>query len=428
MQYTGILCGNFSSAGRCLTPTTVDAAWRYKVKTPEERALGHRYYYPKFYDMCFGDRDRGIEGIERYEMTINKEVELTLCQRTHKFTVDRLELYICPFNVVLYSIMVSMSSQSHNDITLVMSKLRNFTGVDYANGTLKPFIEVAIKPIMRLCDSVQLSGRDAQMKGAYDAMLLYGNKFKLFQVVALDDEKTKSMDSDMLIYEFGTLTRIDNHDMSAPEAPSEEYLEKIVKTNRISVFNDWKALALFDTFTMMGQRLSEGTIRNWVDNYFGMIYLYGIFVKVYLFDLNNNYDSSLKNCFAMRKSMMSEMYDMFEGKHYFPDISYNFLPRMVNTQIQEALEIAPEKSRIYERIERQNMLREKRVDSRMNNLLFFISSLTMFSAIWDAACLVNEMYPFSKYLETPEMGFRSVFSIFVLLALLCLALVIRRRR
>jgi hypothetical protein len=51
-------------------------------------------------------------------MTINKEVELTLCQRTHKFTVDRLELYICPFNVVLYSIMVSMSSQSHNDITL----------------------------------------------------------------------------------------------------------------------------------------------------------------------------------------------------------------------------------------------------------------------------------------------------------------------
>ncbi len=428
MRYTGILCGNFLTRGNLISPVSINPAWRSVKKSESERKLGHHFYYSKFYNICHGSKSEHIDGFDRYEYTpAQPHVKLTLDGALYNLTVERLGICLCPCDIVLFNINVAMVSDDHNHITLVMSKLRNILDYGRDDHLLKPFIDVAIEPIMEIYRSIQRSAAPSKSLNQYEGLLLHGNKFKLFQIAEIDEQKPTSDISDMLLYELGTLSLVANHDMTAPDAPSREYFDHIVKNNSISVYNNWKALSLFDTFTIIGRDVSLYCRNNWIDNYFGMIYLYGLFVKVFLFDLNKNYEPGYTWRKKSDRSMINENYDTFEGKYYFPDISYNFLPRLINTHIYNALEIEPEKKRIYERIERQNMIHEKRADSKMNKLLFVITSLTLFSAIWDASCLMNEMYPFREYLATPVTGFRTICCTFMLLILFFFTLIFRRK-
>lgn len=420
MRYTGILCGNFSTRGMKLTPSQHNALWQHIVKNNEERSLGHHFYYSKFYDVCYGDKSQGIDGFDRYEYTPEQgELHLVFGSKSYDLRVERLGIYLCPFNIALYSIMVTMETEESNDITFVMSKLRDIMSFQ-TNEPIKPFVTLAVDPIKEFC--AELSTNNSE----FEHMLIYGNKLKLFQIIEFEETETnnRNMD-DVLLYEFGTLSLVANHDMTAPDAPSADYFEQIIQNNTVSIYNNWKALSLFDTFTMMGWNISQSSRNNWIDNYSGMIYLYGLFVKVYLFELNNNYNSEKS---GRDRSMISETYDEFETKYYFIDISYNILPRMVNTHIFKALEIAPEKCRLYERIERQNMLHEKKADSKMNRLLFAMTNLTLMSAIWDGACLLNEVYPYSEHFSSSVIGFRTIILIFALLIAIGFSLIYRGRR
>ena len=73
---------------------------------------------------------------------------------------------------------------------------------------------------------------------------------------------------------------------SSAVSSSPEYFGRIMGNNRISIYNNWKALALFDTFTMLGHDVPDWLRQNWIDNYFNMIYVSLLFNKLYLFRLN----------------------------------------------------------------------------------------------------------------------------------------------
>lgn len=423
MRYTGILCGNFSSRGVRITPSEYDAAWQHIVKNSDERNIGHRFYYSKFYDVCFGDKSRAVDGIDRYEYTIDPErgaVTLQFGEQQYNIQVQRIGIYLCPFDIALFSIMVSIDTDDYDNISRVMFQLRNIMAYD-DDASLRPFVNVAVEPIMNFYRTMQ--GKQCGVS-RYEHLLLYGNKLKIFQIANLTADEAEEHFSDWRLHDFGTLS-LSTSDAKALNGMSEVHFGRIIAENSISVYNNWRALALIDTFTILGIDISESNRCNWIDNYFGMIYLYGLFVKVYLFALNNNYDMGGS---SLHRRMISETYDDFETKYYFIDISYNFLPRMINDYVHKALEIDSEKSRLYDRIERQNMIREKRADSRMNRLLFVITSLTLFSAIWDGTSLINEMYPYNEYLSSTAVGFRTVSLCFVAVVLLIFALTFRRRR
>lgn len=423
MHYTGILCGNFSTRGAQLTPEGHDAKWQHAVKSDQERNIGHRYYYSRFYDVCFGDKSQGIDGFNRYVYDLDAErgeVTLKFGERQYKVRVERLGIYICPFDIALFSIMVSMKTDDYDDISRVMFQLRNIMNYD-DNESIKPFVDVAVEPIMSYCSAI---GDVENAASRYEHLMLYGNKLKIFQIVNVKECDSKAKFNDRSLYDLATLSLKPNG-AKALDGMSDVHFNKIMAQNSLSVYNNWMALSLIDSFTILGVDISDSNRCNWIDNYFGMIYLYCLFVKVYLFALNNDYDAAKRRS---RRSMISETYDDFETKYYFIDISYNFLPRMIDDHISKALEIESEKSRVYERIERQNMIREKRADSRMNRLLFVITSLTLFSAIWDGASLINEMFPYKEFMCSTAVGFRFVSLCFMLLVTIFCLLTFRRRR
>lgn len=423
MRYTGILCGNFSTHGAKLTPEEYDAKWQRAVKSDEERNVGHRYYYSRFYDVCFGDKTKNIDGFDRYVCDLDAEkgvVTLELGERRYDVKVERLGIYLCPFDIALFSIMVSMEVDDYDDISRVMFQLRNIMTYD-DNESIKPFVDIAVEPIMGYYRAI---GDVERPTSRYEHLLLYGNKLKIYQMVNLDASDHEAKFNQRSLYDVATLS-LKPDSSKVLDGMSDVHFRSIMAQNSLSVYNNWMALSLIDSFTILGVDISESNRCNWIDNYFGMIYLYCLFVKVYLFALNNDYDAAKRRS---RRSMINETYDDFETKYYFIDISYNFLPRMINEQISKALEIESEKRRVYERIERQNMIREKRADSRMNRLLFVITSLTLFSAIWDGASLINEMFPYKDFMCSTAVGFRLVSLCFMCLVTIFCLLTFRRRR
>jgi hypothetical protein len=185
------------------------------------------------------------------------------------------------------------------------------------------------------------------------------------------------------------------------------------------VFNNWKALSLFDTFTILCHDFNEGNTANYIDNYFGMIYVSELFVKFYLFRLNNNF--RLNNQSADK---LLAQFEDFEYSCWFENVSYNFLPRLFHRAIEQGLEIIPEKQCLYQMIAKQKDAREKRDDQRMNNLLFYLTIFTICSTVWDASSLFNEMYPYEHYFGSAILGFRIV--VFAMLIIFLLLVVVAR--
>lgn len=441
MFYTGILCGNFTTNGLLLDPMAIDARWQHLTKSSEERAMGHRFYYPQFYNLCYGSQSDNIGGMERYRMVIDKEITLNFGTSSHQITINNLELTLCPMDIALFNITITISTECAEDISLIMSRLRGITNYIFDPESLRPFSEIALVPFITILNYINSSTR-ANNEGCHlDELVRFGNKFKLFQILELSSEEYNaraaseiitiddiaSTKNDILLFELGTLYSLNDNSFDSPNSPSKRYYKEIIEGNLISVFNNWQALALFDTFTFLGKELDAEIRNNWIDNYFGMIYLYNLFVKTYLLQLNNNYEMDSRDGRIHQVSTLNESYNHFEARYYNPDISYNFLPRLIHKHIDSALDIEAEKNRIFERIERQSMLREKRADTKMNQLLMVMTCLTMFSAIWDACCLLNELYPFSDYWATPIWGFRTISSL-ILSMLLIFFLVIYRHK
>ena len=199
------------------------------------------------------------------------------------------------------------------------------------------------------------------------------------------------------------------------------YLNKILDESRVSVFDSWHALALNDTFTVHGVNLSPKMIDQWSECYFGMIYLHSLMVKSFLFGLNVQLREALQDrttalrqlstAFGVSRSPIDTLlqrFEEFERKCCFHKVSYNFLPVSLDEAIDKGLCIAEEKEQLYGIIDKEKGRRDAANDRLVNGLLFVLSLLTLFSAIWDFSCLINEMYPYSDYFTSSNMGYRLV--------------------
>jgi hypothetical protein len=329
--------------------------------------------------------------------------------------------YQAPFGLALFAVRVDIDA-CDNDITAVISRLRSIDSVADGNAS---FASLVLDPLMKLYRKYARAAADVagkENKECYARLVEYGNKLKAFQIAVVEGCEWNSETADNLLYELGTLAPIGSYNPEDDYSSSKEYFDSIMKDGKVSVFNNWKALALFDTFTMFGHDISESTIANWVENYFGMLYISELFVKFYLFRLNNDFRINHKGA-----DKLLEQFDDFEYGCWFDNVSYNFLPRIIHHSMEQGLEVLSEKQLLYQMIAQQKNRREERDNQRMNNLLFYLTLLTTFSMVWDASSLFNEMYPYETYIGSSIVGFRVV-SYALMLIVLVLIMTARFKR
>jgi hypothetical protein len=409
---TAFLCGCFSIKEKN-SANLLSTEWTLIEKKAEERALLQKFYYPEFVDFCFKEKNSPKRGITRYVFPKNEKITLALPKnKSQEIIVKNIELYLLPYNLLIYAIQIDLDGADLDDITLTLSVLRNIT--DYKEELLSTWGKI-VDPIVEVYKLLAQDPKTSESDGSvrYSDLMENGNKLKIFQIVEVESEGMSEEQQKKLLFELGTLAPINSYDANSSSSPSSDYFNKIMKENKISIFNNWKALSLFDTFTFLSQPAPAYIRENWVSAYFSMIYIHALFLKFYLFRMNI--------LFRKRKTdaaRLEEEFAEFECNCCFHKISYNFLPLEIYEGLDVGLEINEEKNQLYRLIEQEKNIQEKKGDQRMNSLLFILTCMTVFSTIWDFCCLLDQIQPYEQSLGSSVLGYRVAASTILLILLI----------
>lgn len=362
--------------------------WKIHVnpdnETSEDIIKGfNRFYYESFVHTIFPDPKSSdeqhfnsdfAEKTLRLSRKIDQTLPVTIRQGklTHVFNIkfEYMDLFFFPREIVVYCFKCDLSGFSFDEITLINNYLRN-SGVT--------------EDTQFLYDSLSfLEPRDET--GSNNNSLSFGNKMKVFSLVEHDEDITKE-EENMLLYDLGICAPIGSASGVNPYfQPSKEYYQELIEKNRITVFDNWSALSLFDTFTGL---FRKGALNNfiWENGYFNLLYLQSLYVKHYLFKINKIFYSKDAN----HQELEDEFFEF--NKYYNPShISYNFLPPVIFKKIRYSLAVSDELTLLKEGIERANKKVTEKRDKMINNILAFIGILAVFSVIWDMSGWVNELF------------------------------------
>lgn len=417
-ETTAFLCGYFHRDHNVSSEQLAPEEWNVVQFSDDEAASLKRTFYEEYIDF-FADKCVMMKNV------VNKDLRLPFREEMYDYHVSDITIYQMPLGMTLFSIRIDMNVADLNAFTAVMSSLRM---IDYYKQAVhQEFIDNAIMPIKAFYDKA-LDNPSASIS----SLIENGNKLRVFQIINTKTgegvgEHVEYENKDLLLYQLGSevkvTTQIDNY------SPSEEYMEKILNESRISIFRNWRGLALTDTFTILAEDALDWLVDNWVSCYFRLIYIHSLFQKCYLFRLNKQLRLAMNEQRSAMAILLSAL-GMSESKIYslignfksfdqhcrFHKISYNFMPLEISKAIDNGLCISEELEQLDAVIEREKQRRDEANDKMVNTLLFILSTLTIGSAIWDFSCLLDQMFPYSDYLGSTVVGYRTV-SLVTLLAL-----------
>jgi hypothetical protein len=215
-----------------------------------------------------------------------------------------------------------------------------------------------------------------------------GSKFKLFTILDMEQSLDQATRLELL-YDMGCVAPVGSAGGNSPFTPSDSYFDELME-NKISVFNNYDILPLFDSFTVIGDQLLDANpqhFRNitWSQSYF-RIYIHNLFIKFNLFRYNSE---MVNDSVAVR-----DEFETFLNNYNLSHISYNFLPNLMYQKHRASLDIDTELEKFQDRINRisQAILEEKQ--SRSNLLLGIVGLVTSLSSVEPVLAGIND---FQKY-------------------------------
>ena len=422
-KHIAFLCGHFKRDKAVSSSDLNDLGWNILTVKDEDVNTSKRFYYPDFVDFCYNHSMD--EGCVRYSRQVDKSVNMTAVVGTQEhplsFIVKEITLYFMPQNMVLYSIHVEQEVSSFEDCSWMPFTLRFIDR--FADGSCADFVTLAINPVVEVYNLV----KDDKLKD-YTCLVENGNKLRVFQIIhSAEDSLTDDKHILRELYELGTFMPVATGGSFVDDALFAEHQNRVIKKSGLTVFPGWSALALQDSFTILASNCENQT-ENWVARYFGNIYIHALFQKVCLFDFNNRFKRALNKRSQKEVNELVSDYDVFERNCCFNRISYNFLPLLFSDAISDSLEINDEMKQLYRIMAKERSRNEEASRKKMNTLLLAISCLTLFSAIWDACSMLNEMFSFDAHFGSHYLGFRYVVVIMALIVGGGLFYLYKRRR
>lgn len=342
-------------------------------------------FYPEFRDLMFiGKEDSSVTVLKN-----DNKTNITFKKRAGENIIDvqvtivQVELFLFPNGLHFFSIQLEPLQLDLAHLSDVMFCARTFNSTVSGNDKEQSWVSWIEDELL---DGIQMSSKNAKNVHVDE---FSGSKFKLFSIVDIP-EKEHQIDNDTrekLLYDLGTVSQIGAAGGNFYSSPSPAYFE-ILMEDKISVFNNYTILPLFDTFTVLGEGVITSANPNsavfmqlsWTETYF-RIYLYNIFIKYNLFRCNLEMsDDSVK---------VRDEFESFLNTYNLSHISYNFLPNLLFHQHRKGLQIDEELEKFQERINRISQAIQEDQQSRSNLLLGVVGAMTS----------ISSLEPVGEYLE-----------------------------
>lgn len=379
------LVGDFNGH---VTPQQLSEKWE-KVSNDNEYAWICSMYYQGHVDAMLDvnkNRPAFLKNVCHYRFTLEKQVgdadtipgkniSLTRMKKnmqteefTYTFRLLHLHLYFFPLGITLIAIEIDDSGTDLNELTAAHNAMMS-TDI-YKREELKS----ALSPILGYLPSNDVS-----------LILGIGNKFKLYQVIKIESEVIENS----LLYEVGTSSPIGCVGTRHQLAPSKSYYDNIMDNNVVSAFNDWKGLALMDSFTV----ISNATKREdytwddhfylWNNHYFQLIYLRCLFEKTFCSTRNTNYRMTEDT------QDISEEINKMERYYFYDKISHNFLPNLIYKAMSLGLELKEEREELSKQVKERTKEEEEK---RQNRITLGLSVFAVFSVAWDLCSIFMKAF------------------------------------
>jgi len=433
-QHTAFLCGHFTISTPQPAEGLVNLGWELFHLPEGVRDIQKRFFYPEFVDFCYADSYGNA--CVRFVKHVNSKMQITIQGNNIQYEIKEITLYLMPFNIVMYSIHLEQETPDLNDCTTLLYSLRT---IDSYSEIHQTFADKAIHPLIEVYTLLK-----KRFPNYVTDIIENGNKLRIFQVINSRDSEMRALpieERDQVLYQLATVSKITQPGEVDEFSASEMYFNKIIKQSKISVFQNWSGMALMDTFTIHSFNAENHLLNNWTDSYFRMIYIHAIYQKSYLFNLNMRFRKILKQSVSSWNSILQSInlkktavgrlvdeYEEFEQKCCFHKISYNFLPLEIASAIDRGLNIKEEMQQLYKIIDKENKRKEEVKDNTVNTLLFSLSMLTLFSAIWDINSMIDKMYPYKDYMDNEPRGYRIVALLLLLAVSILLFLIYKRKK
>lgn len=368
------------------------------------KAQGLRdYFYPNFRNIMFLDDTES--GNYRFTRNISSEVELYYKKNESRensiiytLTVISSEIYVFDSHFGLFSLSLKIKSNekekllSLDHISNTTSIIRNFHSPTVNNQEWHSWISDNI-----LCGK-ELRG-DKVKADEYS-----GSKFKLYTILDVNHEPSQRSN---LLFDVATTSPLGSADGKTFMSPDRSYFDTIM-SNRIAVFKNWEALALFDSFTCIGHGQIENPwqYESWNLTYF-RIYLYRLFFKYNLYRYNSAIHNESEKTIKLR-----DQFEKFLNKYNISHISFNFLANDIFKKTGSSLELEDELNSFRETINNLSKTIQEEKQARTNLLLQGVTILTSISSIGPILDLLQEI---ETYLGWSDPFFYSILSVLLLM-------------
>jgi hypothetical protein len=278
-----------------------------------------------------------------------------------------------------------------------------------------------IKSIKSPATEIEMNGQKTTMNDFFEKQVLgnlklekpltyYTPGYKTYTIIDFPEQSIQESETDKILYEIGTSSDIGTASGTGLFAPSESYFRKLIQNNKLSVFNNWSALCLFDSFTRIGFGLPDSH-KVWEFEYFN-IYVVNLYQKAYLYKINS--ELSDLTTLSKRTESLRNSFVTFVNEFRFNYISYKFLPNLIYEKINSVLEISQEIDHLELKIQKINELAQKKRSTAIGRALNIIVILGFFTV----------MNNFSSWLEKSGVPSKLLYPYFSLVSLFLFAIVL----
>ncbi len=296
-------------------------------------------------------------------MVINKDTVLP-------FGVEYADLFLFPHDIGIFSLKISLDDPAGLNLGTVsdfLNKVRNLDAqIQYPDSETYISVKEFLKQNF-------LNGLNLEKD-----LSAFNPQLKTYIQIDLKEVITEE-EMDHLLYDMGNVAPIGSSKGTGVFAPSESYFKEQVANNKISVFRNWSALALYDTFTRISMNFPD-RFRSWEYDYFNL-YIHCLYIKFFMYLTNS--ELSDVTVVSKRTEKIRDMFIEFINDYHHSHISYKFLPDLLQDRLMFSLEIQSEIERMETKIMRINEHFQERREKSFNIALIIITLLSVFSVLYD---------------------------------------------
>ena len=418
LRNTSYLCGHFSMNNwQDFAETLKNAGWLPDVPDADVLSDKNKHYQSEFIDFIYHNskvnpksRKSKLDGIVRFKKVIDKSILLKIKDKDAvKATVDSIRFYLAPFNIVIFSIAVRMENVDYDDMSMALLMMRDICNLSKENAG--EFVERAINPIydiyLRTRGKTESFERVDLGSSELDFQVLTktGNKFKLFQINEIDDLKTDKCDR--MLYDMGRLAPL-----SDVEDSDDIYYKKALDAGKVAVSKDWRALAIFDSYTVISSPVSDNFREKFASEHFGIIYIYLLFSHAFLLEYDMLFRTPDCDITELEKDIV-----LLERRYSFNRFSFDSELLEISMALERALEVQNCINNLHNMVTQASGVYEKDSNEKMNNVLTFLAVITTCSTVWDLFSLLDAAYTFG-FDGIGYLGFRIGVYILIIMMLM----------